>query len=428
MTEPEKTVLFIGRNWPNPRMTAAGWRMMQLVNHFDNENFGIHFATTHWPNNAKVFEKIPRVKTWQIALNDDGFDAQIKTIAPDYVVFDRFMTEEQYGWRVRDCCPEAITILDTEDCHFLRLTRAHYIRESPDIFDASDCPEESLFNQHSMRELASIWRCDLSLIISEHEFAMLTKLFSAPESLLYYLPLAIEFDQINDNQKDSLKDGRWSERRHFLWVGNRKHNPNDDSLKFLLQELWPSIQAEIPEAELHIVGPNGTESQRQLIAKTKSVVDLGWVDDLPKLMMDYRVNLAPIRFGAGLKGKIIQPLALGLPTVSSAIGAEGLFIETIPELAPAKNADEFIVKSIRLYTDRQYWQQAKTQGFQCMKQHFSLTDTFTGFQENLRAIKNDLDTHRKRHFMGQILQHQSLNVTKYMGRWLTLKNQSISPE
>ena len=145
-------------------------------------------------------------------------------------------------------------------------------------------------------------------------------------------------------------------------------------------------------------------------------------------MMDYRVNLAPIRFGAGLKGKIMQPLALGLPTVSSAIGAEGLFIETIPELAPAKNADEFIVKSIRLYTDRQYWQQAKTQGVQCMKQHFSLTDTFTGFQENLRAIKNDLDTHRKRHFMGQILQHQSLNVTKYMGRWLTLKNQSISPE
>ncbi len=63
-----------------------------------------------------------------------------------------------------------------------------------------------------------------------------------------------------------------------------------------------------------------------------------------------------------------------------------------------------------------------------MKQHFSLTDTFTGFQENLSAIKNDLDTHRKRHFMGQILQHQSLNATKYMGRWLTLKNQDISRE
>ena len=106
----QNTVLFIGRNWPNPRMTAAGWRMMQLVNHFDNENFGIHFATTDSLNNAKVFEKMAQVKTWQIALNDDGFDAQIKTIAPDYVVFDRFMTEEQYGWRVRECCPEAITI------------------------------------------------------------------------------------------------------------------------------------------------------------------------------------------------------------------------------------------------------------------------------------------------------------------------------
>ena len=426
MIEPENTILFIGRDWPDPKRTAAGWRMMQLIRQFRLSDLSVHFATTY-PVSETLFEDVPEVNTLQIALNDDHFDIQIKAINPDYVVFDRFMTEEQYGWRVRQNCPKAMTLLDTEDCHFLRLARAAYIKEHAEAFDASGCEDDVLFTQHGMRELASIWRCDLTLIISEYEYALLTKLFSVPESLLYYLPLAIDFSQVNDHQ-DSFNDDGWSNRKDFLWVGNRKHNPNDDSLKFLLQELWPSIQAEIPEAELHIVGPNGTESQRQLIAKTKSVVDLGWVDDLPKLMMDYRVNLAPIRFGAGLKGKIMQPLALGLPTVSSAIGAEGLFIETIPELAPAKNADEFIVKSIRLYTDRQYWQQAKTQGVQCMKQHFSLTDTFTGFQENLRAIKNDLDTHRKRYFMGQILQHQSLNVTKYMGRWLTLKNQSISPE
>ena len=424
----QNTVLFIGRNWPNPRMTAAGWRMMQLVNHFDNENFGIHFATTDSLNNTKVFEKMPRVKTWQIALNDDGFDAQIKTIAPDYVVFDRFMTEEQYGWRVRDCCPEAITILDTEDCHFLRLTRAQYIKERPDIFDASDCPEESLFNQHSMRELASIWRCDLSLIIAQYEYELLRDVFSIPEGLLCYLPLAMAFDPTESNQADAPRDLAWSERKDFLWVGNRKHEPNDDSLKYLLQVLWPSIQGALPKAALHIVGPNGTESQRQLIVKHKSVVDLGWVDELPELMSQYRINLAPLRFGAGLKGKIMQSLGLGLPTVSSTIGAEGLFTNTIPELEPAQNADEFINKAIKLYTDEQYWQQAKIQGIECMKQHFSLGPSIARFNKDLLAIKNDLKAHRKRHFMGQILQHQSLNASKYMGRWLTLKNAQTNPK
>lgn len=426
MIEPENTILFIGRDWPDPKRTAAGWRMMQLIQYFRHSAFSVHFATTY-PVSETLFEDVPEVNTLQIALNDDHFDIQIKAINPDYVVFDRFMTEEQYGWRVRQNCPKAMTLLDTEDCHFLRLARAAYIKEHAEAFDAYGCEDDVLFTQHSMRELASIWRCDLTLIISEYEYALLTQLFSVPESLLYYLPLAIDFSQVNDHQ-DSFNDDGWSNRKDFLWVGNRKQNPNDDSLKYLLQVLWPSIHAEIPEAELHIVGPNRTESQRQLIAKTKSVVDLGWVDDLPKLMMDYRVNLAPLRFGAGLKGKIMQPLALGLPTVSSAIGAEGLFIETISELAPAKSADEFIAKSIRLYKDKPYWQQAKTQGIRCMEQHFSLTHTFAGLQENLRAIKNDLDTHRKRHFMGQILQHQSLNATKYMGRWLTLKNQDISPE
>jgi len=96
-------------------------------------------------------------------------------------------------------------------------------------------------------------------------------------------------------------------------------------------------------------------------------------------------------------------------------------METTPELAPAQNADEFINKAIKLYTDEQYWQQAKIQGIECMKQHFSLGPSIARFNKDLLAIKNDLKAHRKRHFLGQILQHQSLNASKYMGRWLTLK-------
>ena len=435
MNSPQNTVLFIGRVWPDPKRTAAGWRMVQLIRYFQIHQHKIYFATPG-PYPAGQPQVTPSdydyllapVTTVAIALNDDGFDGQISHINPDYVVFDRFMTEEQYGWRVRQSCPAAMTILDTEDCHFLRITRAKYIKDHPNAFDASACSDEALYAQESMRELASIWRCDLSLIISQFEYTLLKESFAVPEGLLHYLPLAMEDLAGHKNRPKFSQKVPWSHRADFLWVGNRMHDPNDDSLKYLLQELWPSLQRQIPDAALHIVGPNGTEAQRQLILKSTSVVDLGWVDDLPKLMLNYRVNLAPVRFGAGLKGKILQSIGLGLPTVSSAIGAEGLMFENFSALTPARLAEEFIAKAFKLYSDQQHWVEAKEQGARCINQYFSLSQVFSNLNHDLWAIKKDLKAHRNRHFMGQILQHQSINASKYMGRWLTLKNQRFNPE
>ncbi len=427
MSNQSKTALFIARQWPDPKSTAAGWRMIQLIEHFERLNFSVYLATTQSTSEA-FFEDNSQVKTLEIALNDDGFDVEIKAINPDYVVFDRFMTEEQYGWRVRGICPEALTILDTEDCHFLRLARAEYIKERPLEFDASACGEQALFTQYSMRELASIWRCDLSLIISKYEYELLKSTFSVPEGLLFYLPLILEPEKADQNTATICGNKSWSDRANFLWVGNRKHDPNDDSLKYLLTYLWPFIHRQLPEAALHIVGPNGTAMQKQLMDKSPSVVDLGWVDKLPELLSKYRVNLAPLRFGAGLKGKVLQSIGLGLPTVTSNIGAEGLFLEDKPLIGAAQSADEFIAKAEQLYTDKAHWTQIQKQGIECVNAHFSATTYFTELQKCLQAIKDDLSLHRQRYFMGQILQHQSLNASKYMGRWLTLKNQVISPE
>ena len=435
MTRAQNTVLFIARTWPNPKTTAAGWRMKQLIDYFQSENYKVFFAGADQNSTQKnktaisEFQHLfPAVDALHIALNDDGFDHEINRIKPDFVIFDRFMTEEQYGWRVRECCPESMTILDTEDCHFLRLARANYIKKHPQAFDASYCQGEELYTEVTIRELASIYRCDLSLIISKFEYQLLREVFSLPEGLLSYLPLATEEISSDDNATESKQEMSWSQRSNFLWVGNRKHQPNDDSLKYLLEVLWPVIQGQCPDAELHIVGPNGTEQQRKLILKSKSVVDLGWVDALDELMGRYRVNLAPLRFGAGLKGKIMRPMALGLPTVCSSIGAEGLMLENIPELAPALKAEEFVAKAICLYSDQEFWVQAQRQGAFGINQNFSKARVYKDLNDDLWAIKNDLKAHRQRHFIGQILQHQSLNASKYMGRWLTLKNKSINPE
>ena len=419
----------MSRNWPNPSATAAGWRVMQLISFFREENFQVHFAAAQTVEPVNVFDHLSRFQSHQITLNDDSFDMLITELSPEYVIFDRFMTEEQYGWRVRACCPEAVTILDTEDCHFLRSARADYVRANPVCFEAVECCDEDLYSSLAIRELASIWRCDLSLIISQYEYDLLTQTFSVPEGILHYLPLVIDNSSnpsLKKSEDSNLKT--WKQRRDFLWIGNRQHNPNDDSLKFLLRQLWPAIHDKLPDAELHIVGPNGTPAQNQLIKNIKSVIDFGWVDDLNSLSSCHRVNLAPLRFGAGLKGKVLQSLGTGLPTVSSTIAAEGLFIDDLTQLRPAKNESEFIAKSVSLYTNAAHWKTAQINGIQHVEQNFSKAQVFTDFKPRISSIKHQLKRHRQAHFMGQILQYQSLNASKYMGRWLTLKGKQLNPK
>ena len=113
-------LLIIGTVWPEPRSSAAGARMMQLIQFFKKEGAEITFACS--ASNLEYSENLDRldIKTKQIKINDSGFDTFIKELKPSVVLFDRFMTEEQFGWRVAEHCPDALRILDTEDLHSLR--------------------------------------------------------------------------------------------------------------------------------------------------------------------------------------------------------------------------------------------------------------------------------------------------------------------
>lgn len=421
MTAPSRArILFIGHQWPEPKLTAAGWRTCELIQGFINQGNAVDFACVVNPVLQVEDAVLSGVTCHMITLNDDGFDLLLQEIQPQMVVFDRFITEEQYGWRVRLQCPDAVKVLDTQDLHFLRKTRAAYIDKYPSAFDASGCPTQFFYGPLAMRELASIWRCDQTLLISEFEYGFLTDHFSIPETLLTYLPLG--------SSVAPQADRPWKNRQHFLWVGNRKQPPNHDSLMYLGQRLWPSIHRELPEAELHVIGANKNTLQTQMIAQTKGMVEMDWVDDLQGLMTQYRVNLAPVRFGAGLKGKIISALSCGLVTLTSPIGAEGLDCKQNNGVNVAHDPQAFIEASVRLYREKEHWQRANESGLSLIQARFSIGHYMGQLMEDLNRIKDTLTTHRQQHFMGQILQHQSLNASKYMGRWLTLKNAQINPK
>ncbi|TDI68946.1 MAG: glycosyltransferase, partial [Bacteroidetes bacterium] len=217
-----KSLLIIGITFPEPTTTAAGGRIMQIIQLFEEEGFEITFASTALPSERSVkFEEIG-IRVENIVLNSSSFDAFILKLKPDIVLFDRYNSEEQFGWRVADHCPKAVRILDTEDLHFLRKARQKSVKENIPVAKAH------LFTEDAKRELASILRSDISLIISEAEMELLQTIFVIPKDLLYYLPFLVE--ALSQEKIGTLP--KYEERDHFITIGNFRHTPNTDSVMF----------------------------------------------------------------------------------------------------------------------------------------------------------------------------------------------------
>ena len=239
-----KTLLIIGHIFPEPKTTAAGTRMMQLISLFEKEKYKIVFSSTASITNKSETFKCTSVEVKSIVLNNASFDNFIKELNPSVVLFDRFITEEQFGWKVAENCPGAMRLLDTEDLHFLRKARQEALKKKLPLSDLN------LFSDTAKREIASIYRCDLSLIISEFEMKLLQNTFHIDTSLLCYLPFLVNEIAEAEFNKFPL----FENRNHFITIGNLLHAPNLDSILFLKKEIWPEIKKELPKAELHIYG------------------------------------------------------------------------------------------------------------------------------------------------------------------------------
>ena len=148
----KKKLLIIGFVWPEPRSSAAGSRILQLIEQFQNQEYEIIFASAAKTSKNTFDLASIGINCQDITLNDTSFDAFIYELNPDAVLFDRFMTEEQYGWRVTEQCPNALRILDTEDFHGLRKARELALKQNEAV------AVEYLQNEITKREIASIYR------------------------------------------------------------------------------------------------------------------------------------------------------------------------------------------------------------------------------------------------------------------------------
>lgn len=407
-----KKLLIIGHVWPEPNSSAAGSRMMQLIKIFQNAGYELIFASACAKSeNAFDLSKLGIVQA-NIEMNHSSFDHFVKSFNPDIVLFDRFMTEEQFGWRVAEQCPNALRILDTEDLHSLRKGRQQAYKDSK-AFDRS-----YLFNDVAKREMASIYRCDLSLIISEVEMTMLKSDFKIPSHLLFYLPFQLD----GLSEKEFSGRPSFEDREHFITIGNFLHEPNYDSILYLKEAIWPLIKIKLPHAEMHVYGAYASQKVTQLHNEKNGFLIKGFAPDVNDVMQQAKICLAPLRFGAGLKGKLIDAMINGTPCVMTSIAAEGMFGNLEPNGSIQDTVQSFAEQAVLLYQDQSIWSEKQQYGYKILKERFNTQDFQTRFMDKIDDSLQHLDHQRQTNFIGQMLQHHLLQSTKYMSKWIEEKN------
>ena len=408
----KKTLLVIGFVWPEPKSSAAGSRILQLIEQFQNQDYHVTFVSAA-KTSANTFDLSSiAVITEAILLNDSSFDEFVKKMNPNVVLFDRFMTEEQYGWRVAEQCPDAIRILDTEDFHGLRKAREVALKKNENL------TLSNLQNETTKREIASIYRCDLSIMISETEIEILTQQFKIDKRLLCYLPFLLDF--ISEIEIQQLPT--FEERLHFITIGNFLHAPNYDAILYLKQTIWPLIRQQLPKAELHIYGAYESQKVTQLNKPKEGFFIKGFAEEVDDVMRNARICLASLRFGAGLKGKLVDAMQNGTPCVMTSIAAEGMFGHFEENGFIADNPEVFAEKAIALYTEAELWKEKQLHGFTVLNQRFNKTNFENAFTSKIIELSTNLNAHRENNFIGQLFMHQSMQSSKYMSKWIEAKN------
>ena len=407
-----KSILIIGTVWPEPNSSAAGTRMLQLIALFQKQGWSLTFASAASDGEFMLYVTTLGIDNVAINLNDSKFDIFVKDLNPTMVLFDRFMVEEQFGWRVAKQCPDALRILDTEDLHCLRLARQKAFQQKKTF------QLDAIFSDVAKREIASILRCDLSLIISEFEMDLLQKHFKIDKNLLYYLPFLVdEIDKTTVENWLSFED-----RKDFIFIGNMLHEPNWNTVQYLKESVWPLIRKQLPEASMLIYGAYPSPKVNQLHQPKDGFLIKGRAESAQEVMLNAKVCLAPLRFGAGLKGKLIDAMECGTPSVTTSIGAEAMHAELDWGGIIADDIQEFANGAVSLYSDKTKWIDAQLKGSEIINQVFDKEFHSKLLIDKLEQLQKKLNQHRHRNFIGSMLMHHTISGTKYMSRWIEEKN------
>ncbi|MCL5795915.1 MAG: glycosyltransferase [Gammaproteobacteria bacterium] len=284
----------------------------------------------------------------------------------DAVLVFRFNVAQELLSALREFAPHVKVILETVDLHYLRESRFAELTGNPSDYDRAAKVKAD--------ELSVIDSVDAVIVLSDHELELLRD--ERPRANVHCIPILRELPL---SQNTLL-----SERNSLLFVGGFKHTPNIDGITWFIDEVWPLLVQRGFGGKLVIVGADMSDSIRHLSVPNIEV--LGFVEDLAPIYARSRATIAPLRYGAGLKGKIISSLAYGVPCISTTIGVEGSGLVHGHDVLVADNATQMVDAVLKIFASDCLWSEMSHNSLAYFKERFSTDAVFPMIQRLLNSM------------------------------------------
>ena len=270
----------------------------------------------------------------------------------DSVLACRHYIAREFLPLLRRHAPQARVIFDTVDLHYLREQRAAEFAGDAGLLRAAARTRAA--------ELDVIARSDITLVVSAAERELLAR--DAPRATVEVLS--------NLHQLAGTGEA-FAQRRDLVFVGGFRHPPNVDAVRWFVRDIFPLLRAQLPELQFHCIGSHVPPEITTLAAQAGVHVH-GHVPDITPYMDGCRVAIAPLRYGAGVKGKVNLSMAHGQPVVATTCAAEGMHLVDGHDVLLADTAGAFATAILRLYQDKSLWNTLSANGLDNVARHFSL--------------------------------------------------------
>jgi glycosyltransferase involved in cell wall biosynthesis len=268
----------------------------------------------------------------------------------DVIVLARHAVAARHIDGVRRAAPAALLVFDTIDLHHLREERRAALERDESIAHGAA--------EIRRAELDCVRRCDATWVVSPVEREILAR--EVPGAWV----------QVQSNIHEPTPGAAaFGERAGLVFVGNYRHPPNVDAAKWLAREIRPLLEARLPGVPIHLLGSDPPAGIHALAGPGVDVP--GHVADLDAWLDRCRVSLAPLRYGAGVKGKVNHAMSRGLPVVATSIAVEGMHLRDGDDVLVADTAEQFADAVARVYTDEALWNRLAHGGLANVERHFS---------------------------------------------------------
>jgi glycosyltransferase involved in cell wall biosynthesis len=301
----------------------------------------------------------PYVRSIRALIEERGADF-------DVVILARYYVAAHYIASVRRYAPQALLVLDTIDLHFLRQRRLAALQESASIAQSA----EAIYRQ----EIECIQRCDVTWVVSGVEGEILAR----------EVPLATVMIQTNVHEGVTGVPP-FAAREGIVFVGGYRHPPNVDAALFLAREIVPLVRARLPGVKTYLLGSNAPRAILELQVEGLEVV--GYVPEIEPWLDRCRLSVSPLRYGAGVKGKINQAMSRGLPVVATTPSVEGMHLAEGEEVLVADSPAAIADAIVRAYADEALWNRLSRGGIANVERYFSRTVARASLAELLRLAR-----------------------------------------